>query len=126
MVTVNGIIDLVEKARSSSTKRNLIQSFELIMTLKDLDTKKNELNINETVFLPNPLSRQTKICVFASGDLGLRAEKAKVDRVIQPDEIDLIGGNKRELRKAALRTQPRRARLTRLWTTRDRPSRCPR
>lgn len=99
MVTVNGIIDLVEKARSSSTKRNLIQSFELIMTLKDLDTKKNELNINETVFLPNPLSRQTKICVFASGDLGLRAEKAKVDRVIQPDEIDLIGGNKRELRK---------------------------
>lgn len=101
MVTQNGLQDLVKKARSSVTERKYKQSFELVLSLKDIDTKKHDLNINEVVFLPSPATKRPKVCVVASGDLGLRAGRAEADRVIPPQELDTIAGNKREARKLA-------------------------
>ena len=76
MVKTQALLEHVKKARSASSKRNFKQSFELVINLKDIDTKKNEINLNETVFLPNPLKAHSKICVIASGDLDLRAGQA--------------------------------------------------
>lgn len=101
MVTQNGLEDLVKKARSSATERKYKQSFELVLSLKDIDTKKNALNINEVVFLPTPATKRPKVCVVASGDLGLRAGRTDADRVISPSELDAIAGNKREAKKLA-------------------------
>ncbi len=55
MVKTQALLEHVKKARSASSKRNFKQSFELVINLKDIDTKKNEINLNETVFLPNPI-----------------------------------------------------------------------
>lgn len=101
MVTQNGLEDLVKKARSSAIERKYKQSFELILSLKDIDTKKHPLNINEVVFLPTPTTKRSKVCVVASGDLGLRAGRAEADRVLPPNELDTIAGNKREAKKLA-------------------------
>ena len=59
--------------------------------MKDIDTKKNELNFNETIFLPHKLTNEPKICVIASGDVGLRAGKADADNVLDPSEVDSFG-----------------------------------
>ena len=44
-------------------------------------------------------SRKASICVIASGDMGTRARKTEIDRVIEPEELDRLGTNKREARK---------------------------
>jgi len=51
------------------------------------------------VNLPNKSTKTSTICVFASGDMGTRARKAEVDRVIEPDELDRLGTNKKDARK---------------------------
>src|SRR5204862_5097329 len=43
--------------------------------------------------------KQASICVVRTGDTGTRARKAEVDRIIQPEELDRLGTNKREARK---------------------------
>ena len=95
------LTDLVTKARESSTKRNFSQSFEFAVNLKDIDMKKLQFSLNEMVILPNGFSSKQKICIFASGDLALRAKKSDVDKVIEPEELDSLVERKREAKKLA-------------------------
>jgi large subunit ribosomal protein L1 len=98
MVSNNQILELVKKARESSTKRKFTQSAELTLVLKDIDVKKG-FNLNEVVALPHKPSKQPSICIIASGDTGSRARKAGIDTVMDPQELDRLGTNKREARK---------------------------
>ncbi|HEY7108698.1 MAG TPA: 50S ribosomal protein L1 [Nitrososphaeraceae archaeon] len=98
MVNDHQLTSLVKTAREQLSKRNFSQSAEVTLVLKDIDVKKG-FSLNEVVSLPNKPSRQAKICVIASGDMGTRARKAEVDKVIEPEELDRLGTNKREARK---------------------------
>ncbi|HEY7733675.1 MAG TPA: 50S ribosomal protein L1 [Nitrososphaera sp.] len=98
MVTNTQILELVKKAREGSTKRKFTQSAELTLVLKDIDVKKG-FNLNEVVALPHKPSKQPTICVIASGDMGTKARKAGVEKVMDPQELDRLGTNKREARK---------------------------
>lgn len=98
MVTANEITDIIKKARERAEKKKFAQSVELVITLKDIDVKKG-FSLNEVVNLPHPASRKSTICVIGSGDMSLRAKKANADRIIQPDELDRVGSNKREAKK---------------------------
>ncbi|MGI0078704.1 MAG: 50S ribosomal protein L1 [Nitrososphaerales archaeon] len=102
MLSKSKIIEEISKARSDDySKRNFVQSFELILRLKDVDVKKTDLNINEIVFLPNRLSELAKICIFAAGDNAVRAQKAGADRVIESAELDRLASEKRTAKKLA-------------------------
>jgi large subunit ribosomal protein L1 len=102
LLTKNQIQQQVAKARAEDyKKRNFSQSFELIITLKDIDVKKLDLNVNEVVFLPNKLAEQAKVAVFAVGDNALRAERAGADRVIEAGELDRFASEKRAAKKLA-------------------------
>jgi large subunit ribosomal protein L1 len=90
-----------ESRNSDYKKRNFQQSFELVMKLKDIDVKKTDLNINEVVFLPNKLSELARVCVFASGDNAVRAQRAGADRVIENAELDRLASEKRAAKKLA-------------------------
>src|ERR671921_2528037 len=98
MVNPNQVLELVKKARELATSRNFTQSAELTLVLKDIDVKKG-FSLNETVVLPNPTKNGASLCVLGSGDLGLRAKRAGVDTVMEPDSIDRLGSNKRDARK---------------------------
>lgn len=101
MVNLQSLVNCVKRAREAREERNFNQSFELILTLKDLDVKKGEASINEVVFLPHRFTKLPKVCVFASGDLALRAQKANVDRVVSSDELDRFASDKRSAKKLA-------------------------
>ena len=102
MLTKTQIQEQVAKARTSDySKRNFAQAFELILTLKDIDVKKLDLNVNEVVFLPNKLSEEAKVCVFAAGDNAVRAQRAGADRVIEAGELDQLASEKRSAKKLA-------------------------
>ncbi|HZO11494.1 MAG TPA: 50S ribosomal protein L1 [Nitrososphaeraceae archaeon] len=98
MLDDNQLKNLVKNARDGIIKRNFTQSAEMTLILKDIDVKKG-FSINEVVNLPNKTMKTSRICVFASGDMGMRARKAQVDRVIEPDELDRLATNKKDAKK---------------------------
>jgi len=90
--------ELVKKAREATPKRNFAQSAEITLVLKDIDVKKG-FSVNEIVVLPNQTKKGSSLCMLATGDMGLRAKKAGVDQVMEPDTLDRLGTNRREARK---------------------------
>src|SRR6185436_10831639 len=98
MLDDNQLNGMIKNARDGIKKRNFTQSAELTLILKDIDVKKG-FSVNEVVNLPNKATKTSTICVFASGDMGTRARKAEVDRVIEPDELSRLGTNKKDARK---------------------------
>jgi len=86
------------KEAKSSKERKFKQSLELIMVFKDIDVKKG-FAMNETVQLPKQTSSPATVCVMASGEMGLKAKSAKADKVLNTDELNKLGTDKRESRK---------------------------
>ena len=90
--------ELIKQAREDAGQRKFSQSVDLTLVLKDIDVKRG-FNVNEVVALPHKPSREATICVVGSGDLGTRARKAQIDKIIEQDQLDRLGTNKREARK---------------------------
>ena len=96
------IVNAIKEAREKSKKRNFTQSVELILNLKDVDMKSPEGRIQERIELPHPSpEKPNKICVIATGELALKAKRAKADLVIGKDELEGLAGKKKDLRKFA-------------------------
>jgi len=101
MLSTQQLAELVKKGKEQSKERKFPQTMEVIFTLKDVDPKKADLNINETVYLPHPMAVPAKICFIGSGDLAVRAKNAKADAVIEPSQLENYAGSKKEAKKLA-------------------------
>jgi len=93
------LIDAVKEARKNSKKRNFVQTFDLIVNLKDIDLKKPENRINEIVELPYGRGKDIQIVVFSDSykDLGVP--------VLNSKEIEEISKDKRSSKKLAKKTE---------------------
>jgi large subunit ribosomal protein L1 len=89
---------LIKQARDSLDKRGFTQSAELTLILKDIDVKRG-FSLNEVISLPHKLNNGSAICLIGSGDLAMRARKVGIPTVLEPQELDRLGTNKREARK---------------------------
>jgi len=87
--------------RQNLVKRKFSQSIDLVVKLREVDLKKPENRINETIPLPNPPDKPLKICVIASGDLGTRAKTAGADMLVSRNDIENLGKDKKAARKLA-------------------------
>ena len=87
--------------RKNLTKRKFSQSIDLVVRLREVDLKKPENRINETIALPYPPEKALKICVIASGDLATRAKAAGADILVSRQEIENLGKDKKAARKLA-------------------------
>jgi len=76
----------IQKLKASAKKRNFVQTYDLIITLKDLDLKKPENQVNLFVQLKYP-RKKVKVCAFVAPDLFEEAKKY-FDKVILVDEFD--------------------------------------
>jgi len=97
MINETQLTEMIKESKKSEKQRKFKQSLEMIMVFKDIDVKKG-FALNEIVQLPKTSSPST-VCVLASGDMGLKAKSAKADRVIDGDELNKLGADKRESRK---------------------------
>ncbi|MCK4439390.1 50S ribosomal protein L1 [Candidatus Bathyarchaeota archaeon] len=96
------IANAIKEAKEKSKKRKFIQSVELILNLKDINMKSPEGRIQERIELPHASpEKPNKILVIATGELALKAKKAKADLVIGRDELKGLAGKKKDLRKIA-------------------------
>lgn len=87
--------------RQNLVKRKFSQSIDLIVKLREVDLKKPENRINETIPLPNPPEKPLKVCVIASGDLGTRAKTAGADMLVSRNDIENLSKDKKAARKLA-------------------------
>ena len=101
MLSTQQLAELVKKGKEQSKERKFPQTLDVVLTLKDVDPKKTDLNINETVYLPHPMAQPAKICFIGSGDLAVRAKNAKADAVIDPSQLENYAGSKKEAKKLA-------------------------
>ena len=101
MLSNQQLAELVKKGKDQSKETKFTQSVEAIITLKEVDPKKTDLNINEIVYLPHPMSKQARVAFIGSGDLAVRAKNAKADLVIEPSQLENYGGSKRDAKKLA-------------------------
>jgi large subunit ribosomal protein L1 len=97
------LLESIRQAKEKSKKRNFSQSIELIVNLRDIDVRKPEGRIQELIELPHAVGKPAKICVFASGELALKAKRAGADLVMGRGELEALAGDKKR-RKALAQT----------------------
>jgi large subunit ribosomal protein L1 len=90
------LIESIKEAKSKAEKRKFAQSIELIINLREIDMKKPESKIQESIELPHPVGKQSKVCVIASGELALKAKRAGADLVVERAELEALGGDKKK------------------------------
>jgi len=90
------LLESVKEAKSKAEKRKFSQSVELIINLRDIDMKKPESKIQESIELPHPVAKQSKVCVIATGDLALRARRAGADLVIERADLESLASDKKK------------------------------
>jgi len=100
-VDLKRLVESIEKAKNNSKKRNFTQSVDLIVNLRDVDPKKPEHRMLELVELPNPVSKDVKVCVIGSGQFALEAKRLGADKVIEREELEALAKNKKMARKLA-------------------------
>lgn len=101
-INAENMLNVIKEVKEKAEKRNFTQSVELIINLRDIDMKKPEGRIHEVIELPHaPKGKQNKICVVASGELALKAKKAKADLVLSRAELEAIAQDKKKQRELA-------------------------
>ena len=101
MLSNQQLAELVKKGKEQSAERKFAQSVEVMISLKEVDPKKTDLNINEIVYLPHPGAKQARVAYIGSGDLAFRAKNAKASLVMDPSQLENYGGSKKEAKKLA-------------------------
>jgi large subunit ribosomal protein L1 len=101
LLTTAQLSELIKKGKDGAKERKFTETVEVVLTLREIDVKKTDLNINETVYLPHPTSKKAMICFFGAGDLALRAKNAKADAVVDPSQLENYAGSKKDAKKLA-------------------------
>ena len=100
-VSKETIAKALSEVRAKTEKRKFNQSIELAVKLREVDLKKPESRINESLELPTPADKQVKVAVIAGGDLATRARAGGADLVIGREDLDKLGREKKEARRIA-------------------------
>ena len=90
----------IKKARENSKKRKFVQTFELIINLKDLDLKKPENQVETWIQLPYSKGKQIKIGCFIGPELTEQA-KDTCDTTIMQNDFPQYFKDKKKTKKLA-------------------------
>ena len=101
MVDRKKLEDAVKAALESAPKRNFSESVDITINLKNIDLSQPKNRIDETILLPHGPGVENKIAVLGKGDITTKAKDAGADLVLQPADIERLGGEPREARKIA-------------------------
>ncbi|MBN1896878.1 MAG: 50S ribosomal protein L1 [Candidatus Aenigmarchaeota archaeon] len=93
------IKDNIKEAKENSKARKFAQTWDLILSLKDMDLKKPENRINAELYLPEGLGKPLKTVVL--GDSLFADAKKHADLALSKDDIPKIAKDKKKLKKLA-------------------------
>jgi len=84
------IEDAIKKVREGK-KRNFVQTFDLIINLKNIDLKKPENNFTKDIQLPHGIGKDIKI--------GIISDSNKYENTITKKDIEALAKNKKDAKK---------------------------
>ena len=90
--------EALKKAKEQGNKRNFSQTFDLVITLQNLDLKKPEQQLDTFITLTHSKGKDTKICALVGPELKDEAEKV-CDKTIMADDFEKI--DKKQAKKLA-------------------------
>lgn len=93
------VLKAIEELKKKSKKRNFSQTIDLIIILKEFDTKKPENKFTEDILLPRGRGKAANVVVFSDTMKDLDCE------IIDGAGLDRLGKNKREAKKLVSGTQ---------------------
>ncbi|MFO7872678.1 MAG: 50S ribosomal protein L1 [Candidatus Undinarchaeales archaeon] len=88
----------VKKAKEKAKDRNFTQTFELAVSLKNIDIKKED-KIKFELNLPNPTGKDKKFAAFAEGVLAENAKEAGIKKIINKSQLAKFGSEKKKFKK---------------------------
>ncbi len=93
-------VDAVQRALEESKKlnRKFKQNIDLVINLKNVDLENAKNRIDEEIVLPHYRGKESKVAIFASGELALKA-KEHVDLLIKPEDIEDLASDKKKFKK---------------------------
>jgi len=92
----------IEQALSEAPERKFVETVEFAFTIKDVDLKNPSNRIQEEIRLPAGRGRSPSIAMFAEGEMAAKAKDAGII-VIDPTQIEELGGTRQKARKLANR-----------------------
>ena len=90
----------MKKAIEVAKPREFKETVEVSVNVRDVDLSVPKNRVDEEVVLPKGRGKPIRICVFASGELALKA-RGVADLVIQPQEIEEYASDKVKARSLA-------------------------
>src|SRR2546430_17621526 len=96
LVSKDAIAKAVADMKGKSEKRKFNQSVELAVKLRELDLKRPEARINESIELPTPPNKTTKVAVIAGDALPGRAKNAVAIMGLGKDALATLGRDKKQ------------------------------
>jgi len=95
-------LEVVEKAleESKKLKRKFKENVDVVFNLKNIDLNIPKNRVNEEIILPHGRGNESKIALFASGELAVKSKK-HVDLLIKPEEIEDLSKDKKKFKKIA-------------------------
>lgn len=92
------ILAALKEVREKSKKRNFSQSFDLIINLKEFDTKKTENRFSENVILPHNRGKDVEVVIFSD------TIKSRDYKILTSEDVNRISKTKREVKKLVSKT----------------------
>ena len=89
------IQNAIQEAIENAPERKFVESFEMAITLKDVDLKNPVNRIQEEVRLPSGRGKDVRIAMFAGSEMAAKARAAGIN-VIDPATIEDLGGNRQQ------------------------------
>jgi len=99
MISKEELSKSVEELKSASTKRNFVQSVDLIVNLKGLDIKKPDQKVDFFVQLPHKV-KDTKVCGLVGTEL-LEQAREHLDFYIHVDDFPKYAKDPKAIKKLA-------------------------
>ncbi|MDP6905985.1 MAG: 50S ribosomal protein L1 [Candidatus Thalassarchaeaceae archaeon] len=90
----------IEQALEEAPARKFVESVEFAFTIRDVDLKNPSNRIQEEIRLPAGRGREPSIAMFADGEMAAKAKDAGIV-VIDPSQIEELGGTRQKARKLA-------------------------
>ncbi len=94
------ILKTIKELKEKSQKRNFNQTYDLIITLKDLDLKKPEHQVDFFQTLHYPKGKKVKVCALIGPEMEAAAKNA-VDKYILVDDFPKYAKDKKTTKKLA-------------------------
>lgn len=91
------ILAALKKAKELSKKRNFKQTVDLIITMKGLDMKKPDHQIDLFVQMPHPRGKETKVCALVGPET--KDQAAVCDKVILEQDFEKYQADKKSVKK---------------------------